>query len=154
MTFKLTDTDLGFNKIKLELEKLGKMKVIIKIDPSKTYESGLPVDLVAMWMEYGADEFDVHYPARPFFRSAIDANMDKIKLLYEKRLDLIVQGKMTAKELGEELGQYVKEKIQEMIMYGEYEMLAESTIAKKGSDKPLMDTKKLYGSIIFEIEEG
>lgn len=154
MGFKLTDTDLGFNKIKLELEKLGKMKVIIKIDPSKTYESGLSVDLVAMWMEYGADEFDVHYPARPFFRSAIDANMDKIKLLYEKRLDLIVQGKMTAKELGEELGQYVKEKIQEMIMYGEFEMLTESTIAKKGSDKPLMDTKKLYGSIIFEIEEG
>lgn len=151
---KMTDTDLGFNKIKLELEKLGKMKVIIKIDPSKTYESGLNVDLVAMWMEYGADEFNVHYPARPFFRSAIDANMDKIKLLYEKRLDLIVQGRMTAKELGEELGRYVKEKVQEMIMYGEYEVLAESTIANKGSDKPLMDTKKLYGSIIFEIEEG
>lgn len=146
------DEDFGFNKIKEELEKLGNMKVIVEIDPDKVYSTGEKVEKVAVWMEYGADEFNVNYPARPFFRVGFDANIENLKKLYEKRVDLIIAGNGTAEALGHELGKYMVQKIKEVIENGEFAELAESTIKRKGSDKPLVDTKALLTSIRYRIE--
>ena len=146
------DEDFGFNKIKEELEKLGNMKVIVEIDPDKVYSTGEKVEKVAVWMEYGADEFNVNYPARPFFRAGFDANIEKLKKLYEKRVDLIIVGNGTAEALGHELGKYMVQKIKEVIENGEFAELAESTVKRKGSDKPLVDTKALLTSIRYRIE--
>lgn len=146
------DEDFGFNKIKEELEKLGRMKVIVEIDPDKTYSTGEKVEKVAVWMEFGADEFDVNYPARPFFRVAFDTNIEKLKKLYKKRVDLIMVGSGTAEALGHELGKYMVQKIKAVIETGEFAALAESTIKRKGSDKPLIDTKALLTSIRYRIE--
>ena len=146
------DEDFGFNKIKEELEKLGNMKVIIEVDPDKVYSTGEKVEEVAIWMEFGADEFNVNYPARPFFRAGFDANIEKLKKLYEKRVDLIIVGNGTAEALGHELGKYMVQKIKEVIENGEFAELAESTIKRKGSDKPLIDTKALLTSIRYRIE--
>lgn len=146
------DEDFGFKKIKEELEKLGKMKVIVEIDPDKTYSTGEKVEKVAVWIEFGADEFNVNYPARPFFRTGFDANVERLKKLYEKRVDLIIAGNGTAEGLGDELGKYMVQKIKEVIENGEFAALAESTIKRKGSDKPLVDTKALLTSIRYRIE--
>lgn len=148
----LKDEDFGFNKIKEELEKLGNMKIIVEIDPDKVYSTGEKVEKVAVWMEFGADEFNVNYPARPFFRAGFDANIEKLKKLYEKRANLIIAGNGTAEALGHELGKYMVQKIKEVIENGEFTALAESTIKRKGSDKPLIDTKALLTSIRYRIE--
>ena len=146
------DEDFGFNKIKEELEKLTNMKVIIEIDPDKTYSTGEKVEKVAVWMEFGMDEFNVNYPARPFFRTGFDANLEKLKKLSKKRADLIMVGSGTAEALGHELGKYMVQKIKAVIETGEFVALAESTIKRKGSSKPLIDTKALLTSIRYRIE--
>ena len=118
----MQDIDNGYKKIKEELEKLDKLKLIIYIDDKATYPGGIKVDFIAMLMEYGSDDFDVPFPARPFFRSTFDAHYDDIS------------------------------KVREMILNGTYAALAESTVKAKGSDKPLYDTGALVRSVKYKIE--
>ena len=83
----MQDIDNGYKKIKEELEKLDKLKLIIYIDDKATYPGGIKVDFIAMLMEYGSDDFDVPFPARPFFRSTFDAHYDDISNLMERCID-------------------------------------------------------------------
>ncbi len=47
----MQDIDNGYKKIKEELEKLDKLKLIIYIDDKATYPGGIKVDFIAMLME-------------------------------------------------------------------------------------------------------
>ncbi len=146
------DEDLGFERIKNELEKLPRMKVIIDIDPNKIYDNGEKVEKVAVWMEFGNEEFNVKYPSRPFWRSTFDAHVDKIKRIYDKRVDMILAGTGTAEGLGHEIGKYTVERVMQQIREGQYAPLAESTVKQKGHETPLIDTENLLGSIRYRIE--
>lgn len=148
----MQDIDNGYKKIKEELEKLDKLKLIIYIDDKATYPDGIKVDFIAMLMEYGSDDFDVPFPARPFFRSTFDAHYDDISNLMERCIDKIVDGKMTAHKAFETVGKDVVKKVREMILNGTYAALAESTVKAKGSDKPLYDTGALVRSVKYKIE--
>ncbi len=146
------DEDLGFTRILKEVDWLNNHRLIVRINPKEKYENGLNVDDVAVWMEYGWDEFDVNYPSRPFFRSAIDANLDTIKKLFEKEFSLVMDGKKTGEQIYDSVGKFTVARIKEMILKGNFAPLAESTINQKGSSQPLIDTKKLYKSIEYVIE--
>ena len=143
----MQDIDNGYKKIKEELEKLDKLKLIIYIDDKATYPGGIKVDFIAMLMEYGSDDFDV-----PFFRSTLDAHYDDISNLMERCIDKIVDGKMAAHKAFETVGKDVVKKVREMILNGTYAALAESTVKAKGSDKPLYDTGALVRSVKYKIE--
>lgn len=147
------DDDLGFKKIKKELEKLTRLKVIIDIDPEKYYkDTNIKAEDVEVWMEFGNEKFNVKYPSRPFWRTAFDVNVNKVQKLYEKRIDMIIAGTGTAEGLGHEIGKYMVNKIKATIRNGQFAELAESTKKRKKSDKPLIDTKILYKSIRYRIE--
>lgn len=148
----MEDVDNGFKNIKKELEKLQKSKLIIYIDDKASYENGTKVDFVAMLMEYGSDEFEVNYPARPFWRSTFDSNYERYSKRFEKLLNKIIAGEYTAEKTLSELGRFVVRTVREMIMEGTYAPLAESTIRAKGSSQPLIDTKLLYRSVKYKIE--
>lgn len=148
----MTDTDKGFERIKKELEILGNSKLYIYIDDKATYENGIKVDFIAMLMEYGSDEFEVHFPARPFFRSTFEAHKEHFISQYERNVQKILEGKMTAKQLLQELGVEAVKKVREMIEFGEFAALSPATIEKKGHDKPLFDTGTLLRSIKYKIE--
>lgn len=148
----MKDDNKEFIALKKRLEELKKYKLFIHIDEDKTYADGTKVEVVAMWMEFGNDEFNVHYPARPFFRSTFDTNLDKIKNVYDNQLLKVIDNTITSKQLFENIGKYVVNKVKEMILKGQYEELAIETVEKKGSDKPLIDTKMLYNSIRYKVE--
>lgn len=148
----MRDIDNGYKKIKEELEKLNKLKLIIYIDDKAIYPGGIKVDFIAMLMEYGSEEFDVHFPARPFFRSTFDAHYDDISNLMERCIDKIANGKITTHKAFEIIGKDVVKKVREMILNGSYAALAESTVKAKGSDKPLYDTGALVRSVRYKIE--
>jgi hypothetical protein len=152
MPIKITDDHSLYDKIISELKKLINSKLIIMIDPSATYEDGTKVEDVGMWMEFGWDEFNVHYPSRPFWRSAFDSNLNNIQKRFEHELNKVLNGKTSSDLALERLGKYVVTKIKEMIMKGSYEPLTSSTIANKGSSQPLIDTGKLLKSIMYKIE--
>ncbi|WP_319371967.1 hypothetical protein [uncultured Ilyobacter sp.] len=154
MGIKITDDRTLYDKIFKELNILINSKLLIRIDPNATYEDGTKVENVGMWMEFGWDEFNVHYPSRPFFRSAFDANADRIQATFERELNKLLDGKVSAIDLMNTLGKFVVRKVREMLEKGSYDPLAESTIKIKGSSQPLIDTRNLLTSIEYKIEVG
>jgi len=148
----MQDIDNGYKKIVEELNKFNTGKVIIYIDDKAIYPNGMKVDIIAMLMEYGEEEFDVAFPARPFFRSAFDPHIDDLNNLMEKCVDKITEGNLTARKAFEKLGKEAVKYVKESIMNGYYAPLAESTVKAKGSDKPLYDTGTLVRSVKYKIE--
>lgn len=151
----MRDEDLGYKRIKKELEELGKLKLIIYIDNQKTYEkTGVAVDYIAMIMEYGSEEFNVSFPSRPFFRSTFDAHYEHFAKKLEIGVGNIISGKSTAHKVLEDVGRYAVRKVREMIDNGNFAAIDEKTAKRKNSTKPLIDTKLLYRSIKYKIERS
>lgn len=148
----MNDNREEWDRIIKGLELLKTRKLVICIDEGKSYPNGKKVETVAMWMEYGKDEFNVHYPARPFFRSTFDVNVEKINKIFAAQVRRLIEGRCTADEVLHKVGKYVVNKVKDMILRGSYEALSPRTVKKKGSDKPLIDTKLLYDSIIYKVE--
>ena len=79
----MQDIDNGYKKIKEELEKLDKLKLIIYIDDKATYPGGIKVDFIAMLMEYGSDDFDVPFQLVHFFVQLLMHNMMIFQILWK-----------------------------------------------------------------------
>ena len=158
---KVNDSSIAkeFAQIQKNLEQLARMRVIVRIKPDAAYEDGTKVEDVGVWMEYGSEGFRVHYPARPFWRSAIDAHLSRIKKRFKENANQVARGRMTARACFEDVGELVVAFIKRTLKNGVYAPLADSTIAKreqKGnfSTQPLIDTGLLLESIEFIVEGG
>lgn len=102
---------------------------------------------VATWNEVGT----AHSPSRPFMRNSADNNQDKINRFCKAQLQQMTKGK-TAEEALKAIGVMQKGLIQQEIREGDFTANAPSTIAKKHSDKPLIDTGRMRQSVNFVIK--
>ncbi len=99
--------------------------------------------------EYGTETI----PERSFIRSTLfeqrPAIIELIKILKHD----IYTGKTTVEKALGEIGLQVQTLIRGKINDGDstWEPLKPSTIARKGSDKPLIDTGQLLKSIVFKV---
>ena len=107
---------------------------------------GVSVTDYAIFNEFGTSTIE----ARPFLQTAFNENQKKyegiIKNIYEKALD----GKdidIDINKLGELMVNDIKEKISSNIQPKN----ADSTIAKKGSSKTLIDTGIMRSSIEYRV---
>lgn len=96
------------------------------------------------------EEYTVTIPARPFFRSMIQehkgewaGDLGKIVVAAEYDANLAL-GRM---------GKHIGEQLQESIRSFNDPGNAKSTIAKKGFDKPLIDSSTMLQSVDFEVDE-
>lgn len=143
------------NKAVRLLQEVASRKCVIKIDEEKTYANGKKVETIAFYMEYGQDELNVHYPARPFWRNTMQQYEDKIRRRFASNLQAVLDGKITPYRLYEDLGKQFKTYLRKTIKEGNFIPLNESTTAKriregKGT-QPLLDTRLLYNSIVYEV---
>lgn len=112
-----------------------------------TEEDGTDVCDVAMWNELGTE----HIPARPFLRESVDENTTEINTFLQSQKESLLRG-MPAEQILKEIGIFQKDLIQEKITEGSYTPNAASTIRKKGSDKPLIDTGRMRQSVNYVIQ--
>lgn len=101
---------------------------------------------VAFWNEYGTSRS----PPRPFFRTMIDTKSGKwadniARVAKLNNYDLV-------KTMGI-AGEAIVDQLRESIIGGSWEGNADSTIAKKGFDKPLQHTELMVRSITKEVKE-
>jgi hypothetical protein len=110
-----------------------------------TYPNGTPVALVAAAHNWGVPG---RLPMRPFFSRMVESESPGWP-------DLVAQGlrrsDMDAKAALEFTGQVMVEQLQTSILAGDYTPLAESTIARKGFDKILVDTSHMLNSVASEV---
>ena len=124
-----------------ELEKLRSKRVFVGFQAGKvTDDRGVDMAQIAMFNELGTSEI----PSRPFLRQTMEKNQDDIQ-------DIAEGG--TAEDALKQLGVYGKGLVQAQIREGTFKPNAPSTIRKKKSDKPLIDTGKMRQSVNYVIKQ-
>lgn len=146
VTDRITSDGVKFQKM---LKELAEKEVRVGFQQGKAAdENGTDICDIAAWNELGT----VHIPARPFLRQSVDDNLSKINnFLQEKKKDLV--SGISAEQVLKEIGIFQKDLIQEKITDGDFAPNAESTVKKKGSSKPLIDTGRMRQSVNYEIKK-
>lgn len=112
-----------------------------------TYPDGTPVPMVAATNEFGNPANN--QPPRPFFRNAIAEHEGEWQ---EAMATLIANGGDTRDVLSL-LGEIIVDDIKGSIRQLDAPPLSPVTIARKGFDKPLIDTSNMLNSVSYEVSE-
>lgn len=146
VTDRITPDGRKFQKM---LKELAEKEVRVGFQAGKAYEEdGTDICDIAAWNELGT----VHIPARPFLRMSVDDNVAKINNFMQQQKKNLVKG-IDAEQVLKEIGIFQKDLIQEKITDGDFAPNAPSTVAKKGSSKPLIDTGRMRQSVNYEIKQ-
>ena len=111
-------------------------------------ETDTDIVLVASWNEFGTSKI----PPRPFFRESIDQAKQVLPAFWQSELKKIIKGQDAEVTL-KRLGTLLKGMIQQHIVEGDFAPNAPSTIKKKGSSRPLIDTGRMRQSVTYRIVE-
>lgn len=95
---------------------------------------------------------EIKIPARSFLRATVDENMPRIEALISGEIDALVAGTRKPLQSAERLGLALQGMVQKRISDGISPPLKASTIRRKGSDKPLVDTGELKSDITFQVK--
>lgn len=143
----------GGDKLEKKLTELAERaknsRVRVGILEGATYPDGTPTALVGLVHEFGTD--DGHIPPRSFMRSTVmqqeGAWRNGLKTLIKE------QGYDPEKALAM-LGMQMADDIKAQLAAITSPALEPETIARKGHEKPLVDTKQLLKSIKYEVVGG
>ena len=142
---KTTDKDMGAKRIVAEAKRIkGSFTTIGVQDTGEYYEEGLvTVAEVAFWNEFGTSTS----PERSFLRSTIDENRPDLDKLTAALIKEILLGKIDTEKALQKIGLKIQELIKKKIL--EYNEIpnALSTVARKGFNNPLVNTRRLWRSI-------
>ena len=132
-----------------ELAELKELEVRVGFQRGEAQEEdGTDICDVAAYNELGTD----HIPARPFIRQSVDDNESKIKSFLKAQVKDFGKGK-SAEQMLKEIGIFQKDLMQDKITSGSFAPNADSTIKKKGSSKPLVDTGRMRQSVKYVIQK-
>lgn len=141
-------------KIKLIAQRLkkGLKKVYVGVpEGAGDDENGTPLAVIAAANEFGTA--DGHIPERSFMRSTVAENRDKYMRLNVRNARTIMRGGQTMTEALHQLGVMAVGDVQKKIAQGDFEANAASTVKRKGSSHPLIDTGRLRQSINYQVGE-
>lgn len=145
---RVEDRDLGFNRIMSDLRDVGKSELVVGVlDGEPPYPDGTSVSDVAFMNEFGTDEV----VDRPFIRPAFDDNALKWRKQLQRAFSLRITKPNTAKAVLHELGKDIRAAIKKNIVDKKDPPNSPETIAIKGFDDPLIDTRRLLRSIKFRV---
>ena len=142
----------GGDKLEAALKELSKnvtkgATLSVGFQGGKTYDDGTLVAMVAAIQEFGAPARNI--PPRPFFRHMIATKSDE----WGPALGgLLVENNYDAKAALGTLGQGIEAQLVQSINDTNSPPLAPATIARKGSDKPLVDTGLMRNSITSRVD--
>lgn len=132
-----------------QMDELKKLEVRVGYQAGDAVsDEGVDMCDIALWNELGT----VGMPSRPFLRKTADEEEGKLANFGAAQVRKIAQGG-TAKDCLQSVGVLAKGLVQEKIESGSFEPNAPSTIRKKSSDKPLIDTGRLRQSVNFIIKK-
>lgn len=153
----------GWDALKMRLREAAELHVRVGLlsdtDASAAEEGGEnPIGLVALGAihEFGSKAAGV--PERSYLRRTFRFGQGAIgqEGITRTLAKGIITGKLGAKAAYEILGHWAVKQVRETITAGQHipPPLAQSTIDKKGSDRPLVDTGRLVGGISHAVEFG
>jgi hypothetical protein len=119
--------------------------------PQKTEaKESLTTLQVAIWNEFGT----ARMPSRSFIRAWFDEKAGELRGDMRKLMVLVVAGKMSKEQALELIAVRAVGQIQERMAAGVPPPNFPTTVARKGSSTPLIDTGQLRASITSRVDPG
>jgi hypothetical protein len=112
-----------------------------------TYPDGTQVPMVAATNEFGNPANN--QPPRPFFRNSISEHEEEWREAAAK----FVESGADSLDVLSTLGKLIADDIKGSIRAFDNPALSPVTIARKGFDKPLIDTSNMLNSVSYEVGE-
>ena len=166
----MTTTGGKFNRIPdlvRELQYLASHQVEIGIFADASRDGAVPMLVIAAANEFGAkipkrqarfEDLDgenpekwVIIPERSYLRAWFDENVDVLQATMERLIGQVVEGKISGRAALETIGGYVVTHVQAYMVELKTPPNAPSTIARKGSSNPLIDTGQLKDAITWRV---
>lgn len=149
MADAFTDLTPAGRKYFSELRKLEKLEVIVGFQAGEaTEDNGADVASVAAFNELGTSSI----PPRPFMKQSFENHGEQLQAGCDMVNNAINEGHSVEQPLNQ-LGVLLKGLVQTEITDGEFEPNAPSTIARKGSDHPLIDTGTMRQSVNYVVRQ-
>lgn len=152
MSVKFETNDLGKAKIERELKAAKKLVALVGIpSDAKRHEDNPYIGLaqIAYIMEKGSAVNNI--PARPFMHQTRERNEKRVLGLSKKLLKNLSNGSTTAMDAVKKLGVTYEGAMKRIFIKGSFAPNALSTIRKKKSSRPLIDTSLLRQSIKSKV---
>lgn len=136
-----------YRKAKAAQKRGGVRMIEVGFFATARYQTGVPVPLVAAVNEFGSKKAGV--PERPFFRQALVG--------IERELRPIIVGNINPRTMTLDhqtaglIGQAASDRVKRSIATLKTPPNAPSTIARKGSSNPLVDSGKLRQSASYRV---
>lgn len=153
----VVDTDLGFNEIMREIEEFSKTQLLVGIQEQakthtqvkngRTQKPGLSVAEYAAKNEFGTDKI----PQRSFMRTAFDENLNQIEIVIQEQFGAVIDGFQSVENAYGNVGQEVVGLIKTKIRTITFPPNSPTTIAMKGSSKPLIDFGQMLASVTYAV---
>lgn len=118
------------------------------VKPGEDEIGSVSVADVAAFNEFGTENM----PSRPFMRDTIANNADEISRFKAMLIGQVMKG-ADAQTVLNQLGTKGKGLMQREIRNGSFAANADSTIRKKGSSRPLIDTARMRQSVVYVVRE-
>jgi len=141
---KTIDIDRGWKGIKRQVKIANGSHTKVGVQQGEIREDGTNLVTVAAANEFGVPG---HIPARPFIRSTRDGQATGVDRKGDRGIRSIFSGNDTTKSFLGKLGEWFEAKVKKKIVDLREPPNAPSTIARKGSSNPLIDTGQLRASI-------
>lgn len=146
-------------KFYAELKKLAELESYAGfqggVETAKKRESDQIVDTdvdlldVAAFNELGTDTT----PSRPFLRQSLDNHHPEIEAFLKDQIAQLTNGSTTADRIMQQTSVFLRGLIQNEIVEGDFTPNAPSTVKKKGSATPLVDTGHMRQSVITIVDK-
>lgn len=129
------------------LQKLSELEVQVGFQGDQTTEDGTSLAEIAAYNELGTSTI----PARPFMKQSFENHEDELRAACERVNAALASGRSVEQAL-DALGVAIKGLVQTEIIDGGFTENAPSTIKKKKSDRPLIDTGTMRQSVNYVIK--
>lgn len=147
MGFGFSDLTPEGKKYFRELKKMTDMEIQVGFQGDQKYEDGTSIAQVAAVNEFGASDI----PERPFMRQSFENHEGELQAACDAAQRLVSSGG-SAEQALQQIGVVAKGLVQDEIVNGGFAPNAESTINKKGSEQPLIDTGTMRQSVNFVVK--
>lgn len=131
-----------------ELKKLADLEIQVGFQGDQTYGDGTSLAEVAAYNEFGSSDT----PERPFMRQSFENHESELQAACDLAIKTLASGGSAEAAL-DKLGVVAKGLVQQEIVDGGFAPNAESTIKKKGSEQPLIDTGYMRQSVNYVIKK-